>query len=267
MKNEYGESAQQLGPEEWNNRKPETAGPVRSEDQPEDSVRVREWVRQAQSDAERARVHSEQARSDLAELRSDLAIQARRTRGTGWTMVILLIALLGACAYGYYTLHGQGAMLAQFPAVQKSVDGVGQRLSATEDKLRSWAASWDGLSERVGKMEKEVGANLRAAQGFATEQAAKVHHQIQDEMDNRTRSMDAKLGQLESSQREDRLQLASLQQQVSTARSEAATQLASAQQENGREFGSVRSEINQNRDGLDIVARNLDRERTRHFIP
>jgi hypothetical protein len=257
MENNYRENQGHSNAEELKKRKPEAVEPA----PPEEYLRMKEWIRQAQSDAERARVHSEQARSDIEELRSELHSQGRKTKGTGWTTAVLLVALLGACIYGYYTLQGQGSLLAQLPGVQKSVDAIGQRMSGTEDQLRSWASNWDGLTERVGKVEKGVSANLRSAKDFATEQAAKVQHELQGEMDNRTRSIDAKLSQIESSQQEDRVQLASLQQQVGIARSEAHQQLAGAQRENGREFGNVRNEINQNRDGLNIVARNLDRQR------
>jgi hypothetical protein len=256
MENNYRENNEQFSAEELKKRKPETPEPA----PPEEYLRMKEWIRQAQSDAERARVHSEQARSDIEELRTEMQDQGRKTKGTGWTTAVLLIALLGACAYGYYTLQGQGSLLAQLPGVQKSVDAIGQRVSGAEDQLRSWAANWDGLTERVGKVEKGVSANLRAAKDFATEQTAKVHHELQGELDNRTRLMDAKLSHLESTQQEDRVQLAAVQQQVANARSDAALQLAAAQRENGREFGNIRGEVNQNRDDLDIVARNLDRE-------
>jgi F0F1-type ATP synthase membrane subunit b/b' len=257
MKNENRENPQQLSPEELKNRKPETG----ESSPPEEYLRMKEWIRQAQSDAERARVHSEQAHSDIAELRSELHNQGRKTKGTGWTTALLLVALLGVCAYGYLTLQGQGSLLAQLPGVQKSVDAVVQRMDGTENQIRSWATSWGGLTDRVGQVEQGVNANLRAAKDFAAVQAAKVQHELQGEMDNRTQSIDAKLSQLESSQHEDRVQLATLQQQVGNVRSEAHQQLASAQQENGREFGNVRNEINQNRDDLSTVARNLDRQR------
>ena len=257
MERKYPNNQEHSSAEELKNRNPETAKTV----PPEEFHRMTQWIQQTQSDAERTRVQCELARSDIAEIRSELASQDRKSKGSLWTTALLLIALVLAGTYGYYELQGQESLLAQLPGVQKSVDAVAQRLSSTEERVRYWADNWNGLTERVGKVEKVASTNLRAARNFAVEQAARVRYELKGEMISRTQSINAKLEQLENSQQQDRVQLAALQQQVDYARSEASGQLASAQKENGREFGDIRQVVDRNRNDVNAIARNLDRQR------
>lgn len=228
---------------------------------PEDFRRMKEWIQQARLDADRARSIAEQTREDIKDIQFELDNYGRKTSRSGWTTAILAIALLGACAYGYFKLQGNDTLLAQFPAVRAALNEVGQRMNAAEEKFRTWSADWDGMSSRLSKMEKGAAANLRLAKDYAVEQAAKVQHQLQAEMDNRSQSTDVAISKLEASHQEDQRQIAELQQEIAAVRNDSNNQLARTRQETSREMGNLRSEINRNRDDFDVVARQIDRRR------
>ena len=228
---------------------------------PADFIRMREWVQQARMDSERARTIAEQTREDIKDIQFELDHHGRKAGRSGWVTAILAIALLGACAYGYFKLMGDESILAQFPALQTALNEVGQRLNAAEEKFQSWSANWDGMNSRLGKMEKGASANLRLAKDYALEQAAKVHHELQAELDTRSRSVDTAISKLQATHQEDQTQIAQLQHEVAAARSETAAQMARSQQETGRAMGNLRSEINRNRDDFDRVANKLAQRR------
>jgi len=243
---------------------------------PEDFQRMKEWMQQARSDAERARVHAEQAREDIKDLKVELQDHGRRTSRSGWTTAVLALALIGAAIYGYYSLQEHGADLARVPVVQKALDSVGQRMNATEEALRGWTDDWTAMTARMDNMEKTASSNLRAARDYATEQAAKVHHQVQAEMDNRAQTLQASVGRLESTQQEDRARLAKLQDEVAIARRESSLQIAQVQRETGEEMRNLDGQIGRTQRDLDNLNRHQDlrrldfevsREQTREVAP
>ena len=243
---------------------------------PEDYQRMKEWIQQARAEAERAQVQAEQAREDIKDLKFELQGHGRKTSRSGWTTLVLVLALIGASIYGYYSLQEHGVALAQVPVVQKALDSMGQRMNAAEETLRGWAEDWTAMTARVDKVEKAAGANLRAARDYATEQAAKVHHQVQAEMDNRTQALQAGVGRLESTQQEDRARLAKVQDEVAIARREMALQIAQVQRETGEEMQSLDGQIGRTQRDLDALNRQLDvrrldfevsKEHTREVAP
>ena len=235
--------------------------PAPDQNQLQHVLQIRDWVQQARTEAERARVISEQTRENLKDLAYEVQDRGRSSRRTGWTAAILTVAFLGACAYGFIRLQGHESLLAQYPALRTTVNAVGERMNAAEQKLLAWSSDWQAMTARVSKIENNATANLHAAKEFAQEQAAKVHHEVQAEMDNRTRSMESNLRSLEATHEQDQKQIAQLQQDIAAARSETGNQLARSRQETGRELGNLRGEINRNRDDFDTVARSLERHR------
>jgi chaperonin cofactor prefoldin len=227
----------------------------------DDFTRMKNWIQQVCADSERARVIAEQTREDLKDIRWELEDHGRKTRRSSWTTLVVALALVAACAYGYYKFQNDSALLAEFPAVQKALSAVGQRVNAAEGQIRSWSGDWDGMNSRLAKVEKSAGATLRSARDFAMEQAAKVQHELQAELDHRSQSMDADVSKLESAQQKDQEEIAQLQGEISDVRSETLEQLAQSKQESGRVMGDLQSSINRNRDDFDVMARSLDRQR------
>jgi hypothetical protein len=228
---------------------------------PEDFVRMKAWIEQARSDADRARAIAEQTREDIKDIRWELDDHGRKASRSGWTVAIVAVALVAACIYGYFKLQSDASLLAQFPAVESALNAVGQRMNAAEDKFRTWSGDWDGMNSRLGKVEKTTAANLHLARDFATEQATKVHQELQAEMDNRSQSVDATISELEATHEQDQQQIAQLQRQVASARGEASDQLSQSEQETGRELGGLRSAIDRNRDDFDDLARQINHRR------
>ena len=229
--------------------------------EPEDFNRMKSWVQQARSDAERARVVAEQAQQDIKDIQWELDDHGRKASRSGWTSLMVALALVAACIFGYYKLQSNAALLADFPTVQSALNAVGQRVNAAEDQLRSWSGDWEGMNSRVSTMEKGAAANLRSARDYAVEQAAKVHHELQAEMDNRSQSVDANVSKLENANQKDREEIGQLGQEIASVRSETIDQLAQSKQESGRVMGDLQSAISRNRDEFDVMARSLDRER------
>jgi hypothetical protein len=229
--------------------------------EPEDFLRMKNWVQQARSDAERARVLAEQTREDIKDIQWELADHGRKASRSGWTSAIVALALVGACVFGYYQLRNNADLLAQFPAVQTALSAVDQRVNAAEQQIRSWSGDWEGMNARMEKVEKNASANLRLARDYATEQAAKVQHQLQAEMDNRTHSFNSGLSELEAANQETHREIGQLEQEIAAAKSETQDQLAQSKQETGRVLGDLQSAVNRNRDDFDMMAQSLDRQR------
>jgi predicted RNase H-like nuclease (RuvC/YqgF family) len=145
--------------------------------------------------------------------------------------------------------------------VQNSLDAIGRRVSSAEDQFRTWASDWDGMNDRLGKVERNSSAGLRQARDYATTQAAKVQQELQAELNNRSQSMASSIGELEASQEQDQQQMAKLQQEISSVRSETHSQLAQAEEHTSREIGEIHGALARNRDDFDMVARSLDRRR------
>jgi len=233
---------------------------------PQDFIRMKEWVVEASADAKRARVVAEQTREDLKDIQLALDDNGRKTSRAGWTTAVLAMALIGACAYGYYRLAGNEPLLAQFPAVQSSLSAVSQRITDAEEKFQTWSANWDGMNSRVAKVEQGARANLRLAKDYAVEQTGKVHHEMQAEMNNRSRSTDESISKLEATHAEDQEQIAQLKQELAVVRSDTSEQLARSRRETGQEVGNLRSEVGRNRNDFDAVARNLEKRRVEFEI-
>jgi len=132
------------------------------------------------------------------------------------------------------------------------------------------------MTARMDNVEKTTNSNLRAARDYATEQAAKVHHQVQAEMDNRTQSLQASVGRLESTQQEDRARLAKLQDDVAITRRESALQIAQVQRETGDDLRGLDGQIGRTQHDIGALNHQVDlrrldfevsKEQTREVAP
>jgi predicted RNase H-like nuclease (RuvC/YqgF family) len=113
----------------------------------------------------------------------------------------------------------------------------------------------------MDKVEKTAGTTLRAAKDYATQQSAKVHHEVQAEMDNRTQALQANISQLAAAQQEDRGQLAKLQDDVASARRETALQVAQVQRETGEDLRGLDGQIARTQMDIDSLSRHQDLRR------
>jgi hypothetical protein len=154
-----------------------------------------------------------------------------------WVAIFLLaIAIGGVCWYGYPTLKQMPAVLAQFPGLQKSFEGMSARLAATESQIKMWSASHQQLQDRVAQVETRTAARLQAASKQAQALSEKVYQRVHGEVAAQTQATDAKLARLESS---NEANLEKLQTEVASLREETVRQ--------AEQLRNVRSEIE--RDG------------------
>jgi hypothetical protein len=247
-----------------------------TESAPQDFIQMKGWIQQAREEAHRARTLAEQSREDIREIERELDEQGGKSSRSGWATAILALLLIGACAWGYFKLSGNDALMAQFPAVQTALNSVGDRMNATEQKFRDWSSNWDGMNSRMAKVEKSAGATLQAARNYTVEQTAKAQQQVQAEMNNRSRATDESIAKLQMTHQEDEKQIAQLKQDLAQARTDTSQQLARAQQETSQGFDGLRSAMDRNRNDVDVLAHNMaktrvdfeiSKEKTREVAP
>jgi hypothetical protein len=114
------------------------------------------------------------------------------------------------------------------------------------------------MNSRMAKVEQTAGTTLRSAREFAVEQAAKVQHELQAEINTRTQALGENVNKLEASHQEESVRL---QNELASVRAETRDELARSQQEAGRAIGDLQAEVGRNRDDLDVVARTVERQR------
>jgi hypothetical protein len=174
---------------------------------------------------------------------------------TLWVLVVVLAAALGALAYyGYHMVKDQDTQITQLFGNQGTVSTLGQRVDAAETKLHDLAGDWQGVGQRVTKLEGRVAADVKQTRVYAETLTQRLHQQMIAEMDARTSTLDARLRQVETEQTAQRAQMAqveaNLKQDVSAVR-----------EENGRDLSGVRQLGETNARDLSAISQKLDRER------
>ena len=215
--------------------------------------------------AEKALWEAKQARSDVEQYGVEMQGHRRSSRALWGAVAILAIALGAVSWYGYRTAEEHTRQFAKFPAIEESLQAVGQRFNAAEDKFQAWASDWKGVGDRLGKLEKRVTSDFQLAKNYAKEQANEVHRQMVAELDNRTEWLQARLGRIESNEESQRAHLARLQEEIAQTRQEMnqqiAEQIAEVRRETGRDLDNLYQRSAGTRSDLDAMARKLDRRR------
>ena len=174
---------------------------------------------------------------------------------TLWVLVAVLAAALGALAYyGYHMVKNQDTQITQLFASQGTLSTLGQRADAAESKLHDLTGDWQGMGQRMAKLEGRVVAEVKQTRMYAETLTQQLHQQITAEMDARTSTLDARLRQIESEQADQRAQMArveaNLKQDISAVRDE-----------NGRALSGVRQQEETNARDVSALSQKLDRER------
>ena len=117
-----------------------------------ESARALESAEQARSEATHARFDAEACTAKLHSHRRSLA-------GLWSVVAVVALALGGVTWYGYRTAQRHDNWFAKLPAWEQTLQGIGDRITATETKLETWAGDWKGVGDRLGKLEKRVTAN------------------------------------------------------------------------------------------------------------
>ncbi len=178
-----------------------------------------------------------------------------------WVVVVALIALLGAAAYyGYLALNKQNIQVSQLFGSQTAIKALGQRVDTTEGTLRELTGGWEGLGQRVTKLENlqsRVRVNFEQTRKYAETLTQQLHQQLSAELEARNSALDARLSQVESEQAVQRSQLA----QVEADLNQDITSVTSTQEETGRDLSGVHRQVETNARDLNVLSQRLDRER------
>ncbi|MGO8816542.1 MAG: hypothetical protein ACLQVG_18050 [Terriglobia bacterium] len=181
--------------------------------------------------------------------------------GTWFLLMVLVLALVGAAAYGYLVLHSNHIRVTQVPRMLGSITTLGGRMDATEAKLRGLAANTDGVASRLAVLDGKVDSGLRAARGQTREMVGQATSHLQAEMDQRGDAVDTRLRGIESAQKHDQAQLAQLNEELQQQVASLQAQLTSAQQSTGRDLANVQEQTRNNQADLQTLQQNLHRNK------
>jgi hypothetical protein len=172
-----------------------------------------------------------------------------------WTAVVIVAAALGALVYyGYRVAKTQDLRITEIFGNQSAVNTLKQRADAAEGKLQGLAGDWQGMTQRITKVESTVAADARETRRYAENLTQRLHQQMTAEMDERTATLNAKIQQVESEQETQRAQVAQLEANLKQ-------ELATAREENGRNLSSVRQQEESNARDVGALSQRLDRQR------
>jgi predicted nucleic acid-binding Zn-ribbon protein len=185
----------------------------------------------------------------------------RRKSKAVWVVVAALAAVLGASFYyGYLALNKQGIQVSQLFGSQTTLNALGQRVDTAEGKLRVLTGGWEGLGQRVTKLENlqsRVRVNLEQTRKYAEALTQQLHHQLSAELEARNSVLDARLRQVESEQTAERSQLARVEAELK----QDITSVTSVQEETGSDLSGVHRQVETNARDLSVLSQRLDRER------
>lgn len=169
-------------------------------------------------------------------------------------VLVLLLALVGAAAYGYFAMQKHSIQLSELPSVQESLTLLSERMNAAETQLRVWTADWDKLQTRLQTLEGRVGHTLARVRDSARKQAQELTSQLQARIDAQLRERDqvleARFNRLQAELQADRAQLAELQ-----------AELSAVQGDTDRDLALLHRQVQRGASDLNELAGKLDRRR------
>ena len=148
-------------------------------------------------------------------------------------------------------------MLAQFPGIQKSLDVLNARLSATESQIKTWGDNHQQLQNRVAQLETTTAERLQAAGRQAKSLTDKLYQRMHGEMTAQAQATDAKFARLESATDAN---LAKMQTEVASLREENTRQ--------AEQLRNIRSDMERNGANRDqqLVSLNQEMGRQSHDV-
>ena len=178
--------------------------------------------------------------------------------GSLWlALMFLLVALAGISILGYRTLLDANIRLSQVPAMLRSISTMDGRVGNLETQLHAWTEKFQGLPDRVAKLEKRVTADYLHARRHAEVLTAQLQKQIQDEMNKRDAVVDSRLDELTTAQKDAEQREARFQQQLSDAQ----RQIASLRQETNGDLALLHEHVAGNEEQMNSLAQQMKRQR------
>jgi len=187
-------------------------------------------------------------------------LSPRRSNGGLWfVLLVLALAVAGSSAFLYLRLRNNNVTLSQVPELLQSITNLGGRMDATEAKIQDLTANWDGLTKYMAELNRKVDSGLRATRNQTLEMVGVAAGHLQAELDQRSEVVNARLKNLESMQRQDRAQLAQLNDQLQGQVASLHEQLTAAQENTGRGLANLQGQVSNNQDHLQTLAQQLHR--------
>ena len=179
----------------------------------------------------------------------------RGKSGALWVIIVILAAVLGALVYyGYRTAKTQDLRITQIFGNQGALNTLSQRAETAETKLHDLAGDWQGMGQRVTKLEGRVAADIKATRRYAETLTQQLHQQMTAEMESRTSPLDARLRQVESEQADQRAQMAQVE-------ANSKQDISASREENARDLSGVRQQEETNSRDVSAISQKLERQR------
>jgi hypothetical protein len=223
---------------------------------------------------EQARHDGIRTRRQLDEHIENTESHFRRVQILSVVVILIALSLIGGLWYGRAYLNESRATLTGVPELRKIADMTGDRLTAMEGTLSNWAADRTSLSDRMAKLEGSISSNAKSARTQAQAFASEMGGRIRNEVNQKLRTFDSRLGGVESVQRETQDHVSQLQTEITGLRQ----QLASAQQKNEAqlselqnaaksETGRVNNQFSTQTNRLNALNDQVDRKRVAFDLP
>jgi len=175
--------------------------------------------------------------------------------------LLALLILAGVVWYNFPTLLTDYQALSQFPATKELVKTLGEQESATEAQLRGLMGNWDGLQTRLAKLDRNVSSGLASARKHSEALIAQARGQFEQELNERTQAMNARVDGVEAEQAETRTQLAQTKDQLQKEVARLRQQLAERQDNTDQAVQNLQQQVGQGQDGLHSLAQEVHRQR------
>jgi hypothetical protein len=204
----------------------------------------------------------EQRSEPAGDINTRAQLSSGRSNGGLWlALMILVFAVVGASAYLYLALRNNNITLSQVPELLQYTTTLGGRMDATEAKLRDLAVNWDGLTNHLAELDRKVDSSLRATRNQTRELVGEAAARLQAELDQQGQVVDARLNNVESMQRQDRAQLAQLNDQLRGQVAGLRDQLTAAQESTGRDLANLQEQVRDDQGNLHTLAQQLQRNK------
>jgi hypothetical protein len=167
----------------------------------------------------------------------EVHIDTKQSSGRPWaSLAVLAVALLVVAGVGYTALKRNSAQFARFSGLMDSLAAMRQHVSGIENRLNAWKGEHQALVERMKKLDDEFRSGLLQARKQTQAMILEAEDRLQQELDQRTQVLAARLAQTEAAQQNDRARMAKLESEVASAHQE----LAAFRQAHQQQLASLR---------------------------
>ena len=203
----------------------------------------------------------ETTKNDWSARHETIGPKGRGESHGSWAFILALAVTLGVLAgVGYLAVKKKNVQIARLFEDRAAVNTLSQRVDTAESTLHDVTGKWEGLSQRVTTLEGKLNHNLQQSRKYAESSSERLHQQMTAELTARTSTLDARLTQVESEEAAERSQLVQVE-------GELRQQIASAQEETGRDLNGVHQQLDNNARNLDYLSQRLDRQRVNFEVP